>query len=79
MEDTEAGDERIGDGVGPSSDLGQENNRNVYRDFQASWSKGDGFHLVEGTVGCSARYRSEPLLWAYPTYFQIAPRGAGSS
>jgi len=53
--------------------------RGVYRRFMGLWRRGPGFDVVDGTVGCSARYQGEPLLWVYPTHFQIAPRGKGNA
>jgi hypothetical protein len=50
----------------------------VYRKFITFWSNGVGFNVIERTVGCSARYLGEPLLWVYPTYFQVAPQGKGN-
>jgi hypothetical protein len=52
-----------------------EEGHSVYKSFVALWKGREGFDLVDGTVGCSARYYGEPLLWVYPTYFQIAPKG----
>ena len=56
----------------------KEENRDVYRRFIGFWKRGEGFDVIERTVGCSARYQGEPLLWVYPTYFQVAPRGKGN-
>jgi hypothetical protein len=53
-------------------------NADVYQKFIATWQKMTGFNVVERTVGCSARYHGEPLLWVYPSYFQVAPRGKGN-
>lgn len=49
-----------------------------YREFLEIWADGIGFEIIERTVGCSARYRGEPLLWVYPKYFQVAPKGKGN-
>jgi hypothetical protein len=56
----------------------ESDNADVYHRFIATWQKMMGFNVVERTVGCSARYQGEPLLWVYPTYFQVAPRGKGN-
>jgi hypothetical protein len=61
------------------SDSRNENGRDVYRSFMASWGRGAGFAVIKRTKGCSARYGSEPLLWVYPTRFQIAPQGKGNA
>jgi hypothetical protein len=58
------------DGGGPGG--------NIYQRFRRLWSSVPGFEIVDGTVGCSARYRGEPLLWVYPTRFQVAPAGKGN-
>ena len=50
-----------------------------YGRFTELWRKRDAFDVAERTVGCSARYAGEPLLWVYPTHFQIAPRGKGNA
>jgi hypothetical protein len=60
-------------------DQRDENDRDVYRSFMPFWRRGVGFDVIERTVGCSARYKGEPLLWVYPTYFQIAPQGKGNA
>jgi hypothetical protein len=63
--------------------LGQDNqernNGDVYRRFIMLWEKGTGFDAIQRTVGCSARYDGEPLLWVYPSYFQVAPGGKGNA
>jgi len=53
----------------------QSRGQSAYESFIALWKEREGFDVVNGTVGCSARYYGEPLLWVYPTYFQIAPKG----
>jgi hypothetical protein len=57
----------------------KEDDRDVYRRFIGFWKRGVGFDVIERTVGCSARYQGEPLLWVYPTYFQVAPQGKGNA
>jgi len=57
----------------------KEEEQDVYRKFIGFWNRGVGFEVIERTVGCSARYRGEPLLWVYPTYFQVAPKGKGNT
>lgn len=64
---------------GESADCRKGNGQDVYRSFISFWRKSAGFDVIERTVGCSARYQGEPLLWVYPTYFQIAPRGKGNA
>ena len=54
------------------------NGSGLYREFIGIWVDGIGFEIIERTVGCSARYRGEPLLWVYPRYFQVAPEGKGN-
>lgn len=49
-----------------------------YPNFMELWKKKNGFDVIERTVGCSARYHGEPLLWVYPSYFQLAPEGKGN-
>jgi hypothetical protein len=51
---------------------------NLYTEFMSLWKRKAGFDVIERTVGCSARYRGEPLLWVYPSYFQVAPKGKGN-
>lgn len=51
----------------------------VYERFRRLWKSVPGFEIVDGTVGYSARYRREPLLWIYPTRFQVAPEGKGNA
>lgn len=51
----------------------------VYETFITLWQGREGFDVVDGTVGCSARYYGEPLLWVYPTHFQVAPQGKGNA
>jgi len=53
----------------------QSRGQSAYESFIALWKEREGFDVVNGKVGCSARYYGEPLLWVYPTYFQIAPKG----
>ena len=55
------------------------NGSGLYRDFIGIWADGIGFEIIERTVGCSARFRGEPLLWVYPRYFQVAPEGKGNA
>jgi hypothetical protein len=61
------------------TDENREDRGGIYQDFIALWKKREGFDVVDGSVGCSARYFGEPLLWVYPTYFQVAPQGKGNS
>ena len=56
-----------------------KNDGDVYRRFMDFWRRGEGFDVIERTVGCSARYHGEPLLWVYPTHFQVAPQGKGNA
>jgi hypothetical protein len=63
----------------PVSAEAEDHSDDVYGKFVRFWREAVGFDIVERTVGCSARYRGEPLLWVYPTYFQVAPRGKGNS
>lgn len=51
----------------------------VYEKSITLWKGRDGFDVVDGTVGCSARYYGEPILWMYPTRFQVAPQGKGNA
>jgi hypothetical protein len=75
-QDAEIGDEVIAS----NASVRLENpNGDPYRHFASVWNTEKGFHIVDGSVGCSARYRGEPLLWVYPTYFQIAPQGKGNT
>jgi hypothetical protein len=65
---------------GDSSPSGAGGNATEINDrFKSLWKASPGFDVVEGTVGCSARFRDEPLLWVYPTRFQIAPEGKGNA
>jgi len=56
-----------------------EDERDVYQGFMAFRRKGTGFDVIGRTVGCTARYGGEPLLWVYPAGFQIAPQGKGNA
>ena len=51
----------------------------VYHRFISLWRASSGFVVIERTVGCSARFGNEPLLWVFPTKFQIAPEGKGNA
>ncbi len=67
-----------GGGREGSHEEGDDPGGNVYQRFRRLWSSAPDFEIVDGTVGCSARYRGEPLLWVYPTRFQVAPAGKGN-
>jgi hypothetical protein len=56
-----------------------EGKRTGLQRFKMFWKRGPGFDVVDRTVGCSARFAGEPLLWVYPLYFQVAPRGKGNT
>src|SRR5207249_5758338 len=55
------------------------NGQDPYGRFMGLWADRRGFEVIQRTVGCSARYRGEPLLWVYPRYFQVAPQGKGNA
>jgi len=63
----------------PVGHEGESEGADLYDRFVRAWKEVPGFSIVDGTVGCSARHGGEPLLWVYPTYFQIAPRGKGNT
>lgn len=60
------------------NDSRNEDHRDVCRSFVELWKRGAGFEVIKRSKGYSARYRSEPLLWVFPTYFQIAPQHSGN-
>jgi hypothetical protein len=72
-----AATERTGAQDGSDEDCGDPVG-NVYQRVRRLWSNAPGFEIVDGTVGCSARYRGTPLLWLFPTYFRVAPYGKGN-
>jgi hypothetical protein len=65
--------------IRPSSNEDDNESLDVYERFRRLWKSVPGFEIVDGTVGYSARYRGEPLLWIYPTRFQVAPAGKGNA
>lgn len=67
-----------GDRLDGNDEDGGDPGGNTYQRFRLLWSSEPGFEIVDGTVGCSARYRGQPLLWVYPTRFQVAPAGKGN-
>jgi hypothetical protein len=63
----------------PVNNHEDEGSVDLYRRFITTWNSSEGFNVIERTVGCSARHKGEPLLWVYPTYFQVAPAGKGNA
>jgi len=66
-------------GTTPQIKEEEKEHQGIYEKFIGRWRERVGFEIIDGTVGCSARYKSEPLLWVFPTYFQIAPQGKGNT